>query len=156
MNPSMFYEKYISFNNNLIWTKKFLDKLPKEGKSSLAGNDNCYNFLEEYFYLPSQIQIRKNLNKNNLTESLKSMDDDISNFMCDLMKATVKVKSKIIQRDNPMDIIMQYLLDKKYRSFIFNKRSQLLTIKVVKNFYNKYILVVMAIVLDKDYSLEEL
>ena len=83
------------------------------------------------------------------------MDEDISNFMCDLIKATVKVKSKIIQRDNPIEIIKQYLLDKKYRSFIFDARSQLLTIKTFKNFFNSSTLVIIAIALDKNYSQEE-
>ena len=45
MNPSMFYEKYINCNTSLIWTKKFLDKLPKEGKNPLAVNEDCYDFF---------------------------------------------------------------------------------------------------------------
>jgi hypothetical protein len=155
MNPSMFYKKYINFNTSLIWTKKFLDKLPKEGKTSLAGNETCYNFLSEYFKLPSQLQFRKILNKNNVSENLKKLDEDIGYFMCDQFKATVKIKSKITQKDNSMDIIMQYLLDKKIRPFIFDSRSRVLTIKVIQNYFNKSNLIVMAIALDKDYSVEE-
>ena len=155
MNPSMFYEKYISFNSSLIWTKKFLDKLPKEGKSRLAAHEDCYKFLDDYFKLPNQKQFRKNLYKINVSENLKKLDNDISYFICDKFKATAKVKCKITQRDNPMDIIMQFLLDKKFRPFIFSNRSQFLVIKTYKKFFNKSNMVVIAIILDKDYSLEE-
>ena len=155
MNPSMFYKKYASFNTSLIWTKKFLEKLPKDGKASLDENENFYNFLDDYFKLPSQMQFRKILNRNNLSGNLKKLDEEIGYFMCDHFKASVKVKSKIIQRDNPMGIIMQYLLDRKFRPFIFDSRSQVLTIKIIKNYFYKSILVVMAIALDKDYSVEE-
>ena len=155
MNPSMFYEKYISFNTSLIRTKKYLDKIINEEKTSLVENENCYNFLNDYFQLPNQKNFKKNLNKNNVSENINKLDEDISYFLYDQIKATVKVKSKIIQRDNPIEIIKQYLLDKKYRSFIFDARSQLLTIKTFKNFFNSSTLVIIAIALDKDYSQEE-
>ena len=155
MNPSMFYEKYINCNTSLIWTKKFLDKLPKEGKNPLAVNEDCYDFLDEFFKLPKQINFKKNLYKVNMSENLKNLDEAISYFMCDQFKGTTKVKSKITQKDNPMDIIVQYLLDRRYRPFIFDTRSLLLVVKTFKNFYKNATLVIIAIILDKDYSLEE-
>ena len=101
------------------------------------------------------MQFRKNLYKINVSENLKKLDNDISYFICDKFKATAKVKCKITQKDNPMDIIMQFLLDKKFRPFIFSIHSQFLVIKTYKNFFNKSNMVVIAIILDKDYSLEE-
>ena len=56
------------------------------------------------------------------------------------------------QKNNPNDIILLYLLDKKFRTYIFSNHSQFLVIKTFKNFYSDFTLVIMAIALDKDYS----
>ena len=156
MNPSLFYEKYINFNQSLILTKKYLEKSEKSEKIPLPENENCYNYLIDFFNLPNQIEFKKNVNKNNLSQYLKRIDEDISFFLYGQVGTTVKVKSKMTQKDNPNDIIVQFLLDKKFRPYIFGEHSQSLVIKIFKNFFNKSALVVMAIILDKDYSEEEI
>ena len=155
MNPTLFYEKYINFNNNLIKTKKFLNKIEKEVKQPLEDNEICSKFLEDYFKLPNQINFKKNLNKNNVSENLLKLDDDMGYFLYDQVNRTVIAKSKITQKDNPYEIILQFLLDKKFRTYIFSSHSQCLSIKVFKNFFSKSTLVIMTITLDKDYSQEE-
>ena len=156
MNPSLFYEKYINFNQSLILTKKYLEKSEKSEKIPLPENENCYNYLIDFFNLPNQIEFKKNVNKNNLSQYLKRIDEDMSFFLYGQVGTTVKVKSKMTQKDNPNDIIVQFLLDKKFRPYIFGEHSQSLVIKIFKNFFNKSALVVMAIILDKDYSEEEI
>ena len=156
MNPSMFYEKYINFNTSLIWTQKYLSKIKNEEIASLPENETCYKFLEEYFKLPNQTQFRKNLNKNNISANLSKLDEDINYFIYDQLGVTVKTKSKITQKDNPNEIIIQYLLDKSFRSYIFDTRSQFLNIKIFKNFFLNSTIVIMSIILDKDYSKEEI
>ena len=156
MNPSLFYEKYINFNSSLIWTKKYLAKIKNEEKTSLSENENCYQFLDEYFQLPNQTQFKKNLNKNNVSANLKKLEEDINYFLYDQLNVTVKTKCKITQKDNPNAIIIQFLLDKNFRTYIFDARSQFLTIKTFKNFFLNSTLVVMAIALDKEYSEEEI
>ena len=153
LNPSLFYEKYINFNQSLIWTKKYLDKKKYNEITALEENETCYNYLSEYFELPNQ---KKFLYKNNLSEYLSKVDEDVGFFLCEQVSKVVKVKSKITQKDNPYEIIVQFLLDKKYRSYIFDEHSQFLTIKFFKNFFNKSSLVIMAIGIDKDYSQNEL
>ena len=155
MNPTLFYEKYINFNTNLIKTKKYLDKIEKEEKMPLDENISCYNFLEDYFKLPNQIQFKKTINKNNLSESLLKLEEDIAYFLLDQIGKTVKTKCKMTQKDNPNDIILQFLLDKKFRTYIFRSQSQILTIKIFKNYFIKSTLVIMAIALVKDYTQEE-
>ena len=156
MNPSMFYEKYISFNQSLIWTKKYLDKTQGQDKNPLAENETSYNFIADYFNSPNQKEILKTVNKNNLAQYLLKMDEDIGYFLYDQVGMPVKVKSKITQRDIPNEIIIQFLLDKKYRDFIFNEKSQYLTIKIFKNFFNKSTLVVVAIFMEKENSQDDI
>ena len=60
----MFYEKYISFNQSLIWTKKYLDKTQGQDKKPLAENETSYNFIADYFNSPNQKEIMKTINKN--------------------------------------------------------------------------------------------
>ena len=49
MNPSMYYEKYISFNTNYLWTKEYLDKIENEPREPLHESEISYNFLMDYF-----------------------------------------------------------------------------------------------------------
>lgn len=155
MNPTLFYEKYINFNTKLIKTKYYLDKIEKKEKIALEENNICYEYLGNFFSLPYQIQFKKNVNKNNLSSNLLQLEEDISYFLYDHIGRTVKSKSKITQKENPIEIILQFLLDKQFRVYIFNAHSQSLTIKLIKNFFGKSTLVVMAIVLDRDYFQEE-
>ncbi len=157
MNPYMFYEKFVTFNTTLIQTKKYLEKLlKKEPVYSLHENENCYAFLGEYFKLPNQIQLKKNINKNNLSLNLKKLDEDIGYILFDKIGNTVISKCKMTQKDNPIDIVLQYLLDKKFRKYIFSGHSQYLIIKIFKNYFNNSSLVIVAISLDNNYQDEEI
>ena len=159
MNPSMYYEKYISFNANYLWTKEFLEKKKSEYRDPLQDDEKIYNFLADYIKSPNQEKLRKdlNINKNIISDKLKKMSEDLSFFIKDLIdfSKTVKVKCKITQKDNPIDIIVQYLLDKQFRPSIFNSYSKALVIKIRKNFLNNSTLVIMAIILDRDNVLLE-
>ena len=153
MNPTMFYEKYI--NTKLVGTKEYLMKSEKEPKKPLNENKTGYEFLEKYFIMPTQIQFKKKLNKNNINVNLSQLNENIEFFLYNEIGTTVKGKTIITQKDNPNEIILQYLLDKKFRTYIFSIHSQFLIIKVIQNYYSKSNLIIMAIVLDKDYSQEE-
>ena len=152
MNPSLFFEKYLNFNTNLFFTEKYLKNKKLLQKNNLVENETCYNFLGEYFELPNQIHLKKNVNKNNISENLNELDKSLSYYLYDQMATTVVTKSIITQKENQNDIIMQYLLDKKFRNYIFDERSQILIIKILKNFFRDSTLVIIAIGLDKDYS----
>lgn len=157
MNPSLFYEKYLKLNTKCFYTEEYLKKKLKIiQRNNLADNQTCYNYLGDYFELPNQIQIKKTINKNNITKSLNNFDTSLSYFLYDKMNRTVITKCIITQKENQNDIIIQYLLDKKYRDYIFDERSQIMMVKIIKHFYNNFNLVVVAIILDKDYSNEDL
>ena len=151
MNPTMYYEKYISINASLIKTKEYLGKIKKEINPLIVDeNDPSYNFIGEYFKLPNQKQLQNNLNKNKVILNLAKFDEDLSFFLCDQNNKTVKVKCLLTQKDNPVDIIIQYLLDKKFRKYIFGENSQNLIIKVLKNYYNNSSLIIVAISIEQE------
>ena len=157
MNPTMYYEKYISYNSKYIWTKEYLDKKNGEIRDPLEEDKKAYNFLLKYFKIPKQQILKTIPYKNKITEILSEMDDTFRYLINEEVGITkiVKVKSKITQKENPIDIIVQYLLDKQYRFNIFDTYSKALTIKIIKNFYNNSTLVVIAIIKDRDNVLLE-
>ena len=150
MNPNLFYEKYISFNQSLKMLKKILEKYNAVKKESLKENKNYYEFLEEYMNSLSQKEIMKNINNNRVIEYLPKMEEDISYYLCDQFQAPSKVKSILTKKSIPNEIIIQLLLDKKYRPYIFNDKSQSLAIKAFQNLFNDSTLIIIAISLKKD------
>ena len=156
MNPSMYYEKYISFNTNYLWTKEYLYNIKIPPKMPLKEDEEIYNFLTNYAksFIPEYI---KKINKINLKENLTKMNESLSNYIEDKVPLSniVRVKCKLTQKENPIDIIVQYLLDKQYRKNIFTQYSKRITVKITKNFFNDFSLVIMTIILDRDNELIE-
>ena len=156
MNPSMYYEKYISFNTNYLWTKEYLYNIKIPPKMPLKEDEEIYNFLTNYAksFIPEYI---KKINKINLKENLTKMNESLSNYIADNVPLSniVRVKCKLTQKENPIDIIVQYLLDKQYRKNIFTQYSKRITVKITKNFFNDFSLVIMTIILDRDNELIE-
>ena len=156
MNPSMYYEKYISFNTNYLWTKEYLYNIKIPPKMPLKKDEEIYNFLTNYAksFIP---EYKKKINKINLKENLTKMNESLSNYIEDNVPLSniVRVKCKLTQKENPIDIIVQYLLDKQYRKNIFTQYSKRITVKITKNFFNDFSLVIMTIILDRDNELIE-
>ena len=156
MNPSMYYEKYISFNTNYLWTKEYLYNIKIPPKMPLKEDEEIYNFLTNYAksFIPEYI---KKINKINLKENLTKMNESLSNYIANNVPLSniVRVKCKLTQKENPIDIIVQYLLDKQYRKNIFTQYSKRITVKITKNFFNDFSLVIMTIILDRDNELIE-
>ena len=150
MNPNLFYERYISFNPSLKKLKKKLKKFNDDKKTSLAENEDHYKFLEEYINSLNQKETMKNINNNRVSEYLPKMDEDIEYYLCEQFKTPVKAKSILTKKSIPNEIIIQLLLDKKYRSYIFDDKSQSLAIKTFKNLYNDLTLIIIAIGLKED------
>ena len=59
------------------------------------------------------------------------------------------------RKTNPRDIIIQCFYDKKYRFYIFNKKSQYLTVNAFKNYFKDYTLIIMAFTFENNDSIEK-
>ena len=152
-NMSLYYEKYISFNPSLKTLKKILDEINKKLKSplsSLTENENYNKFLDEYINSLNPKEIMKNVNNSRLIDYLPKLEENIEYYLSDQFGTPVKVKSIVTKKSIPNEIIIQYLLDKKYRPYIFNEKSQSLAVKAFKNIFNDSSLIFVAISLQKD------
>ena len=98
----------------------------------------------------SEKETMKNVNNSRLIDYLPKLEEVIAYYLSDQFGTPVKVKSIVIQKSIPNEIIIQYLLDKKYRPYIFNEKSQSLAVKAFKNIFNDSSLIIVAISLKKD------
>ena len=155
MNPNMYYEKFINFNKSLIMTKKYLDKLDKKPVESLIENSICYNYIDEYFQLPRQKQLQSSVNKKLITKNLLTINEDIAFFLGNKFGYKVKVKATLTQRCNPNEILELFLLDKKFRPYIFDASSKSFAVKIINNFVNESHLIIVAIIIDKSGNNKE-
>ena len=144
MNPLQFYEQYIWKSKNVKDTKKYLEKISDFNLSALNQNEDYYNSLLDYFKLIEQNNSKGSAIKNNFIDFITRMEEEIEYFLFDSFGKVVKVKCKLTQKTKPIDIIIHCFLDKKYRFYIFNKRSKDLTVSILKNFYKDFSLIVMA------------
>mgnify|MGYP002627168303 CR=1 FL=1 len=150
MNPLIFYEQYIGKTNKLTQSKKYLEKFQSSHLSVLNPVDEYYNSILNYFKLLEASTIKRDINKYNVIDYLSKLEEEIGCFLMDKYERNIKVKCKLTQKNKPLDVIILCFFDKKYRFYIFNKRSQDLTINVFKNFYKDFSLVVMAFTLEEN------
>ena len=140
MNPLQFYEQYIHKTKNMKKIKIYLEKLNALGLSALNQNEDYYNSILNYIKLIEQ----NNLKGNNCVEFISRMEGEIEYFIYDSFGKVVKVKCKLTQKTKPLDIIILCFLDKRFRFYIFNRRSKDLTVNILKNFYKDFSLIIMA------------
>ena len=150
MNPLIFYEQYICMTNKLTKSKKYIEKFQSSHLSALNPIDDYYNSILNYCKLLETNTIKKYINKYNVIDYLSKLEEEIECFLMDKYGRTIKVKCRLTQKNKPLDVIILCFFDKKYRFYIFNKRSQDLTINVFKRFYKDFSLVVMAFTFEEN------
>lgn len=148
MNPLIFYDQFISKNKNLTNSRKYLEKLKDEYLGVLNLNNDYYDAICGFFELFDQNKNKNNINKNNVTDYLLELEKEVEFFLIDKFEMKTKVKCRLTQKTNAKDIIIQCFYDKKYRFYIFNKKSRDLTVNVINNFYKDFSLVIMAFTLE--------
>ena len=124
----MFYEQYITKSKIQIQTKQYLEKFNNEKLPALNSDEKCYLSIIDYLNSPTQQLVGKKAYRNR----------------------NIKVKCKLTDKNNPIDIIIRCFFDRKYRYYIFNKRSKDLTVNLIRNYYRNYSLIIMALTFEKD------
>ena len=148
MNPLIFYDQFISKTKNLTQTRKYLEKFKDEYLGVLNLNNDYYDAISSFFELFEQNKNKNNINKNNITDYLLELEKEVEFFLIDKFEMKTKVKCRLTQKTNAKDIIIQWFYDKKYRFYIFNKKSRDLTVNVINNFYKDFSLIIMAFTLE--------
>ena len=148
MNPLIFYDQFISKTKNLTQMRKYLEKFKDEYLGVLNLNNDYYDAISSFFELFEQNKNKNNINKNNITDYLLELEKEVEFFLIDKFEMKTKVKCRLTQKTNAKDIIIQCFYDKKYRFYIFNKKSRDLTVNVINNFYKDFSLIIMAFTLE--------
>ena len=148
MNPLIFYDQFIRKTKKLTETRKYLELIKNEYKGVLNFNEEYYNAISSYFEFYKQNTSKKNVNQNDISNYLLELEGEIEYFLIDKFEMKTKVKCRLTQKTNPKDIIIQCFYDKKYRFYIFNKKSRDLTVNVINNFYKNFNLIIMAFTLE--------
>ena len=150
MNPLMFYEQYITKSKIQIQTKQYLEKFNNEKLPALNSDEKCYLSIMNYLNSPTQQLVAKKAYRNNIVNYLLELEEELGFYLSNEFGRNIKVKCKLTDKNNPIDIIIRCFFDRKYRYYIFNKRSKDLTVNLIRNYYRNYSLIIMALTFEKD------
>ena len=150
MNPLMFYEQYITKSKIQIQTKQYLEKFNNEKLPALNSDEKCYLSIIDYLNSPTQQLVGKKAYRNNIVNNLLELEEELGFYLSNEFGRNIKVKCKLTDKNNPIDIIIRCFFDRKYRYYIFNKRSKDLTVNLIRNYYRNYSLIIMALTFEKD------
>ena len=149
MNPVLFYEQNIRDNQNVIWTEDYLkQKYNINNKSDnnndlepFIPNDDCFVILNGIY----SSNIDKKMVKQKINLVLEEIQEYYSNDIKEHLKCDNVVNCKLMKKKKPIDVCIQYLLDNKFRNYIFNNKFTSISVKFVENFYEESHLVIVAI-----------
>ena len=167
MNPILFYEQNIRDNKKIIWTEdylqqkvsnynnnnKYLNNNKNENDNDndiknydiqpLFINEKCCNIINDYFN--KYLDIKTKIIKQKLNQFLEDIQKMITSEIRAELKSDVIVNFKLTKKNLPIDISIQYLLDKKIRNYIFDKNYNLIGVKFIENYNDDFHLVILAI-----------
>ena len=149
MNPVLFYEQNIRDNQNSIWTEDYLKQKYNANKNSnnnnglepFIPNDDCFVILNSVY----SNNIDKKIAKQKVNLILEEMQACYNNNIKENLKCDNVVNCKLMKKKKPIDVCIQYLLDNKFRNYIFNNKFTSFSVKFIENFYEKSHLVIVAI-----------
>lgn len=150
MNPILYYEKNIKNNYNNIWTEEFLNKMKynndNNGIQPLYINNNCYALLHNYVQI--NYEYIKNKIKRTSNKFLRDLQEKISVYIRNELICDNIINCRITKKNKTADICTQYLFDKNFRKFIFNKEYNSIAIKVIDAFFDDDYFIILAFMKD--------
>ena len=149
MNPVLFYEQNIRDNQNIIWTEDYLkqkynvnnNSSNNSGLEPLKPNDDCFVILNSLY----SNNIDKKIAKLKVNLILEEMQEYYYNNIKENLKCDNVVNCKLMKKKKPIDVCIQYLLDNKFRNYIFNNKFTSISVKFIENFYEESHLVIVAV-----------
>ena len=149
MNPVLFYEQNIRDNQNVIWTEDYLKQKynannnsnKNSGLEPFIPNDDCFVILNSAY----SNNIDKKIAKQKINLILEEMQACYNNSIKENLKCDNVVNCKLMKKKKPIDVCIQYLLDNKFRNYIFNSKFTSISVKFIENFYEESHLVIVAI-----------
>jgi hypothetical protein len=147
MNPILFYEKFFRDVKNIVWIEKYLQEKEfrknKVLRKPFLVNNNCYNLLDKF--VNNNYVNKTNINKQKVTLYLSDMKDNVELFVNNELKCRNLVNCKLTQKYKINDICLQYLLDKKFRNYIFRNEFNYITIKIIEKYIDESSLIIICL-----------
>ena len=104
-------------------------------------NDDCFVILNSAY----SNNIDKKIAKQKINLILEEMQACYNNSIKENLKCDNVVNCKLMKKKKPIDVCIQYLLDNKFRNYIFNSKFTSISVKFIENFYEESHLVIVAI-----------
>jgi hypothetical protein len=148
MNPILFYEKHIRDSSKyIIWTKDFLKQKTNNELKPFLVNDKCYILLNDS---RDTSNVKTKLVKQTMNVFLDELQDYLSCTISYELQCDIIINCKFTKKKEPSDICIQFLLDNKFRDYIFDYNYNSIAIKFIENYFIESHLVVLAILKEKD------
>ena len=160
MDPT-FYEQGFINNLNKILTEDYLKKKFNFTSNESNNNKEINKYDIEHFIFNEKGYIKLNefFNKsfNLKSKIIKNKIDlfleELQMYLCSTFKSDLKlnciIKCKLTKMTNPIDICIQFLLDKKFIRYFFNNNYNTIAVKFNKNYYDGSDLIILAIFMIK-------
>ena len=147
MNPILFYEKFFRDVKNIVWIEKYLQEKEfrknKVLRKPFLVNNNCYNLLDKF--VNNNYVNKTNINKQKVTLYLSDMKENVELFVNNELKCRNLVNCKLTQKYKINDICLQYLLDKKFRNYIFSNEFNYITVKIIEKYIDESSLIIICL-----------
>ena len=143
MNPILFYEKNIRDSSRyIIWTKDFLKQKTNDELRPFSVNDKCYILLNDS---RDKNNVKTKLVKQTINIFLEELQDYLCNTIRYELQCNIGINCKFTKKKEPVDICVQFLLDNKFREYIFDSNYNSIAVKFIENYFGESHLVVLAI-----------
>ena len=150
MNPVLFYQKYLRDVQNILWIEKYIEEKEIHSENNgnvyrkpFKANDKCYKLLDNY--VNDNYVNKKNINRQKVSLYLNEMKDNLELYINMEFKHFNLVNCKLTQKYKVYEICLQYLLDKKFRNYIFNNAYNYITVKIVENYIDESNLLILCL-----------
>ena len=151
MNPILFYESIIikdDDNKNKTWITKFLENMIKNndlnGMKAFQVNNKLYELIRIYLSFKS-INIKKELTLKNSYKYLEELQGLLQIDLEEKILQEVIVNCKLFKKKDIQHICLQYLYDKEFIKYIFDKEYNSISLNIKEDIFEDYYLIILAI-----------
>ena len=150
MNPTLFYDSNLkdeNKNKNKTWTAKFLEQMKKNndlnGINAFQINNKLYEFIRSY--ISSKIQKLGKITLQKSFNYLQDFQDLLQSVLEDEISQKIIVNCKLIKKKDLQHICIQYIHDKEFVKYIFDKEYNSISVNIKEDIVEDYYLIIIAI-----------
>jgi hypothetical protein len=153
MNPTLFYESIIikednNNNKNKTSTGRFLENMKKKnelnGIKAFQVNNSLYELIRSYLSYKSD-RIKKQLTLQNSQKYLEDFKYFLKSDLEEKLSKEIIVNCKLIKKKEIQHICIQYLYDKDFVKYLFDKEYNSISVNIKEDIFEEFYLIILAI-----------